>query len=155
FRPGGGLLQGFDVQDESDQEAEAADIADERVLPLEDFVADAVTEIAGALAELLVANFRLHGERDSAGERGAAEGRAVAAGAKEIAEQRMGRICGNRTLADPDGADGKAAAEALCPAHAIGHEIRCDGFPSAPVTAAAKTGLHFIEQDQQVVLLPQ
>ena len=93
--------------------------------------------------QLLAFDHIEHGQRRRAGERRAAEGRAVDPGLEEI----------GGVLADPHRADGEAAAEALGHADRIGQDAgMLEGEEPA---RAADAALHFVEQEQQVVPVAQ
>src|SRR5690606_27287573 len=82
-------------------------------------------------------------ERGGAGQRRAAEGGAVHAGLEQI----------RGALADPDGADGETAAEALGHADGVGADARV--LERVEFAGATDAALHLVEQEQQLVFVAE
>jgi len=136
-----GDFQGTGVETEAEEEAVTADFGDRGVLPAGDGFADLFFALLGVGGEIFRNDRfddRLGGR---AGEGVAAVGRAVAAGAEEI-----GVFFG-----DPESSDGEAAAHALGPRNGIGDEAGGDGVVSVEVAGAAEAGLHFVEEEKEII----
>ena len=58
---------------------------------------------------------------------------------------------GDWAVADPDGAEGEAAGDALGPTDGVRGEVWGDGFPAAPMAGTAEAGLDLVEEEEGVV----
>ena len=123
------------------QQAGAADAGDQRVAEVADALLEVLAGLAGVVEQAFGGDGVEHGEPGGAGERVAAEGRAVHPRGEHRAD--LGAEGDER-------ADRHAAAEALGQRHRVGHDARLvEGEPRA---GAADAGLHLVEHEQRAGL---
>ena len=137
-RDRGGVVAG---QGDGLQQAGTADAGDQRVAEVADAALEVLAGLAGVVEQPLGGDGVEHGEPGGAGERVAAEGRAVHARGEHRADLRA---------EGDEGADRHAAAEALGEGHRVGHDAGLlEGEPRA---GAADAGLHLVEHEQRADL---
>ena len=122
---GGRFAGGFDrferiefgfIQFKTDHHAKGADVGDERVFPSGDFTRDAPAEVGGAFREMVAFDDAKGGETGSAGERAAAVGGAVGAGAEQVDKISNLRFrISHFRIAHPKGPQGEAGADGFGP----------------------------------------